>query len=1783
MPLLTATQITSIKAGNLSHFTKEDVFSRDQDGHTLLHHLTLLPRTTPYLLRLIEQALSLGSSPYLSNRTLKTPLDIAIDTQKWDIAQLLLSQPLAYPSEYLEQMLATATHYYSEIPSGADRTSEQDKILVFIASRLCGVDVAALFNAASGEGKTKYNAHLQWLNGKSGMGRHDLEGFHQHQFLPLRLLMTLKSYAQLFSGEIRLDTLPPLPLGTKTLEHYLDFLRQNIAELLQSIFILRMGRQLIDKGPELSALVTGICKSASTLQVDEGRTIPITWGTATTAHATYLRLQQTHTGTMVLVNNLGEAYPAHHTTQTVGAHPHVLPYAVGLVTDRTAWASGTLVFTYLSELLSSVFGVQAGIRYNRAYVEPKLYRTHRELGITAFSAHSLPAQLHQLVGNCVVANHDACRWLSGNPAHQATLVKWLVIEERKNVAAFGYDGELPALAEAMWDDIATATHLGTPGYVRAPDPIEISASAFDTLLRRHYKNQFAEIPGWLSESALPMDEYYVSLELIKQKKSSEKTSAGAGSSVNPSNQPAEWVRESMEFSALLQQPGKQWVTGPAGAGKSTLAKAMMYQWAKGSLIPSTDIHHVIWLPLRDLLSRDCYAGAQTAIHDWVVETLGESIGLNLRPHLFAKESNILWVLDGFDEVSQDLSLEQKKVREMLLAMPHAIITTRPHVMSALTETAHIEVTGFNDPQLKTFIKNQLDAQARDKIGEASMTLAGAGSGAGSSTAKATPQHLLSTQVERQSEEILSYLEINPSLKTLARLPINAKLICYTASKGMLDLSQSRLTAIYQQLFLALHEYAREREESLLHHEMTPEEMALFEQKWEISQKILQQLANQAMADNQFIIKGEQVQAAISTIQQMHKRERFALKLQQARLTTKTSFTDLETDRLIALEEEIRISEALIGTNWLMILLNTGLVQKAGGRDSRPHLEFAHLSLQEFLAAQSVYERLESEDPSTFSAWFKAHKLKDYYQLTWRFVTGMITETSLADRWLDHLMDAPWSLVGYTEVKRLAHHLSECANRRMFTKGELLYTTLRDTFLDQMAHDTSYDNKAIGILAELGFKDAVVRDTLLARIDDPKLTYSATTGLVALGFKDKIVRDALLARVDSSASNSIIFALGELGFNDTSVRDALLSRLFSSNSDAILNALNKLGFNDIVVRNALLAKIDDVGGDDSESDSDGGIGSTMIDMLAKLRCNDMVVKNALLARLNHENKGIRNSVNEALGELYPKDATARSMLLTNIGHKKGNIRRSTIRGLAELGCNDVGVHSALLSKINDKHPSVQRAVINALAQLELKDSAVRTALLAKIHDPNKETKEAAIEALIELGFNDAIVQSALLAKIVDPELTAEVINALAELGLNGPAVRIALLAKTKDPKGDVRGTAISALAKLGFRDNEVRDALLARIDDVETSCYNRFISFSGGTVATNTANIEVINALGTLNFNDISVQDALLARIDREVSKCRVIIALIQLGFNDLRVRDALLAKIDDPGWLSASAPSQLQLALGDRGGSDSRNLIIQALDKLGFKDDDLRDKLLARLDHPNEKVRRNMIEALAGLGFNDECVHERLLAKLIDLADPTPKYAIIQAIATLGFNDMDVRDALLAHIDHLEAYSRDAALDVFRKLHFTISSRDELTRLPAGVHIILPFLGMLPAAAHGADIAVGLTLNSDLQEDAKGLLAQGYAFVVHQAGRQVSVTCTSIPEKVTARLANRALSGTIEALQESLPEGATLTTTEHTVTLNIPSPQMAAGLFTALHGLKTADKLRTHLDKETHHFDCSIS
>ena len=142
----------------------------------------------------------------------------------------------------------------------------------------------------------------------------------------------------------------------------------------------------------------------------------------------------------------------------------------------------------------------------------------------------------------------------------------------------------------------------------------------------------------------------------------------------------------MEFSALLQQPGKQWVTGPAGAGKSTLAKAMMYQWAKGSLIPSTDIHHVIWLPLRDLLSRDCYAGAQTAIHDWVVETLGESIGLNLRPHLFAKESNILWVLDGFDEVSQDLSFEQKKVREMLLAMPHAIITTRPHVMSALTET-----------------------------------------------------------------------------------------------------------------------------------------------------------------------------------------------------------------------------------------------------------------------------------------------------------------------------------------------------------------------------------------------------------------------------------------------------------------------------------------------------------------------------------------------------------------------------------------------------------------------------------------------------------------------------------------------------------------------------------------------------------------------------------------------------------------------------------------------------------------------------------------------------------------------------------------------------------------------------------------------------------------------------------------------------------------------------------------------------------------------------------------
>ncbi|KFY28765.1 hypothetical protein V491_00298, partial [Pseudogymnoascus sp. VKM F-3775] len=252
----------------------------------------------------------------------------------------------------------------------------------------------------------------------------------------------------------------------------------------------------------------------------------------------------------------------------------------------------------------------------------------------------------------------------------------------------------------------------------------------------------------LSGDLLPMDQCYINLAIVEQTRDNTSRSKEGDTTQQSTpfsllarlklETPGEEIeatlsnlfepRKTRDSEAI--RPSRILIRGRAGVGKTTLCKKIVYEFTYGTMWRDL-FDRVLWVPLRNLKLKERQIAGYNFRHLFCHEYFSQHPeGTELANALWhalkdTKSDKVLFILDGLDEVSQDLNGDMYGFLKELLNQPNVIITSRPNAMlPTRLDTLHLEMetVGFYPDQVTDYIKNaftnretcQCDSQ---KVGE----------------------------------------------------------------------------------------------------------------------------------------------------------------------------------------------------------------------------------------------------------------------------------------------------------------------------------------------------------------------------------------------------------------------------------------------------------------------------------------------------------------------------------------------------------------------------------------------------------------------------------------------------------------------------------------------------------------------------------------------------------------------------------------------------------------------------------------------------------------------------------------------------------------------------------------------------------------------------------------------------------------------------------------------------------------------------------------------------------
>ncbi len=159
---------------------------------------------------------------------------------------------------------------------------------------------------------------------------------------------------------------------------------------------------------------------------------------------------------------------------------------------------------------------------------------------------------------------------------------------------------------------------------------------------------------------------------------------------------------------ILENNKRIIISGNPGVGKSTFSKFLCYEWIKTAKDHDRLLIHIV---LRDIE----FNNSGNAILNYLTNTYLEANDVSipkLKTFLKIFEGQVIYILDGFDELNDDAKNKFYKQFNSLTYSPNFILLSRPYglIDNQLKAPFSIQIDGFNESSQERYVRNILSNQ-----------------------------------------------------------------------------------------------------------------------------------------------------------------------------------------------------------------------------------------------------------------------------------------------------------------------------------------------------------------------------------------------------------------------------------------------------------------------------------------------------------------------------------------------------------------------------------------------------------------------------------------------------------------------------------------------------------------------------------------------------------------------------------------------------------------------------------------------------------------------------------------------------------------------------------------------------------------------------------------------------------------------------------------------------------------------------------------------------------------
>ncbi|CAF4072355.1 unnamed protein product [Adineta steineri] len=1053
----------------------------------------------------------------------------------------------------------------------------------------------------------------------------------------------------------------------------------------------------------------------------------------------------------------------------------------------------------------------------------------------------------------------------------------------------------------------------------------------------------------------PIEQSYINLALVETKKQQQKErqlrDASTSDAIMGSFEEIYGTKTTIDvkniFEICKNQEKKVLVFGRAGIGKSTFCRYIVYQWAMGSY--------------------------------WTENTL--------------MQKKTLWILDGYDEIVQNVPLHLECLFEQLLKTPHHILTSRPY-QNVLAYHVQMEITGFTDHNIKQYVKqffNQMEDELDNSL--------------------------------NKGQTLFRFLKTNRSIWGVAHIPVNLELICSLwSNEDSIETKKLTITSLYTMMI----EWLCRRYLSMPNKKIQNLSKDDVNQRCEKELAFLENLAFNGMESNTIILRPNLLKKALNE-------EKISLHDHPHILNMGIlkSFNKQGIDTQIEMDKDHYFVHLSFQEYFTARYLIKALRESSTHQEEIKFIQREKYN-QRYALMLIFLSGLSSEaDSSTCLNMFWRFILTPPMDLLgirhMQLVISCLEETSSESTVPQHTLLIEWiaKCIKYsllTEGQMIRHYLAQSLRRAPSVVSNR-------TIINVVTHLLQNDDSKTRI-AVLSFVSGMNSSNLAAALinlvasalddKDAMVRRSAYQALGQIGEKvatNEVITKLVSALEDESEEvvGDACLALGYMGEKAATyeVITNLVTKLREARANVIGDAYIALEFiREQIGTHEMITKLVSALEDESEEVRYGAC-ETLGNIGEKAATNEVITK--LVSALEDESEKVRHHACQALGNMGENAVTNEviTKLLSALADEGKWVRCVACKALGKMG-EKAGTNEVIIKLVNaleDESEEVRSCACQVLRSMGKKAATneVITKLVNALEDKNEWVRRSASEALENMGKKAATNE--VITKLVNAlEDKNEWVRCVACKALGKMCGKAAttdaitkLVSVLEDERELVRDSACQALGKTGDKaaTNEVITKLISALEDenrrVRESA-SQAVGKMGETAGTNEVMTKLVSVLEDESYMIRECACQALWYMGEKAATHEVITKLVS-ALEDERewVRDSACQALWYMGEKAATNEVIIKLASRLEDASDTiRWDACQVLGRIGEKagTNEVITKLVNALEDKNEWVRRSASEALGNIG-KKAATHE-VITKLVSALEDEREWARRGAFEALG-------------------------------------------------------------------------------------------------------------------------------------------------------------------------------------------